>query len=1504
MGTAKQTTPTRPAIHQGIERTRLPTPLTRYEVPSDGTNSDPAGVGNAAYGSNTRGALSGQPATYDAANTNDGFDIDEMQGFPDDATNEGQSTKFERSKTGVFKSFANRHKEQFKTMLQRKRKNKPLPPNERYVVGDFRCSEVEITVPNACRRVAVVFPSPPATGTKPAPPIVTCLGIPQSNVDTSQYAGWPTEIGGGEDGGTAIMLSIDQFSAILMTENQKVSQEDKESNAEQHKQMDEIRSHQLDKYPPRLLPVNIQKTRKKGSSTTVERPHFPVKLIGKKRIKIDSQPTQARINKLAEVHVAAMVADLEKEEVEREKEETAKNRRDVYDAVEDQPTGTASGSGSVGRSSSMPPSHQSNDARLADQGLSDHMKMDLTNIYWRDSLNSQDTNKEDMEQKIQLSDMMVTVPKQQNGSDAPGDSHDGNTVRHPWFYTLVTHTPSLGAIVCHGNDSTRVGLASLKPHNPKPMYILAVCAKVYEWPAERAHCWFFLCAKNDAEEVFGTLQHLLQKQIKWRKGSNGGFFWRNPTDAHSGDSATASKSSEGEKDAVTDNDRNQLTWVRALGAGHFGDVHLVQTKDSSGVTTQYAAKMCKHSEAVMAVEQRYYASDGIGEEIRAKVRDYLKREKCKDAPLNKVWEELEVSQQKRVRDFDPSARTGRLEQKKPPHQQPERKDLFRVIVDDPLMNFWYDQVKDVVFIIMLENDNLKKAREFYYRAKEFEKEARIMKELSNKNVCGRYGHLTVFKPELLLLEYTAYGDLRTLVKKMKAASIRKPNKKGKPTGPVIQKKTFQRFEAQYLALALQILDGMVYLEEEKIVHMDVSLRNMLVGESSPKKGTTLVKVADFGRAWKCDGRPKRLPEEFYSLELPVFWMANEVLLREPVSHRSDIFSFGVTCWELVSGGDDSSDLDRAVMEANLSSQTRPPTMHPYQTYVHCRKDWLDNQIADNSANPESNKILLALAKEYCWDATAEKRAASFISLRSHLLKKVSKFNKKLNKRHAQSVRPAQLGDGARIEPINNIGAFAKKHLKSGKDKSLEETDLHRAARDGDVKKIMRLREENKLEFDQDDEDQDRVRPIHYAARAGQHLAFEYLLSINAQLALKDRHERGILHHIALAGPGLEYGHLEIIRTLIARAAGQLFGLPRLDKETVWLIFNSPDRQGRTPIHYLIHRPGHEDSDWDANAGLASTVLETIFDAGLATSNFFNVKPGDAKFNDYNLINQKDGDRRSCLFLVILHGYINKFHIIHSLSLEQGDALHETVYDAVITSSQDRRQAYALDTQHVLGPEDEDAYDAQDDAQEFFAYDDVEYAPLGTLRNRAALTATMRSSGLPLRMASVVSALSTQGGDANDEGETGLLHWAAQCGQLEMAKELLGVGASSNEGPTLSWDDKDSQGRTPMHFAAKHGHYHVVAMLWQRFCDAAQKGDGTRPHRQRSALSVSSLDNPFLAPDKDFRTPLGYAFRSAESAASLKNGDMDMRHVVPNFDVLACMVRGNPSAHTLCGITVQ
>jgi len=93
-----------------------------------------------------------------------------------------------------------------------------------------------------------------------------------------------------------------------------------------------------------------------------------------------------------------------------------------------------------------------------------------------------------------------------------------------------------------------------------------------------------------------------------------------------------------------------------------------------------------------------------------------------------------------------------------------------------------------------------------------------------------------------------------------------------------------------LIFTKDICAGMAALEKGGIVHRDLAARNVLISEDNRAK------VADFGLA------KVSAMGETDAGKLPIKWTAPEVLRQKVSTSKSDVWSFGVTMWEIYSFG--------------------------------------------------------------------------------------------------------------------------------------------------------------------------------------------------------------------------------------------------------------------------------------------------------------------------------------------------------------------------------------------------------------------------------------------------------------------------------------------------------------------------------------------------------------------------------------------------------------------------
>ncbi|XP_018319586.1 activated Cdc42 kinase-like [Agrilus planipennis] len=160
---------------------------------------------------------------------------------------------------------------------------------------------------------------------------------------------------------------------------------------------------------------------------------------------------------------------------------------------------------------------------------------------------------------------------------------------------------------------------------------------------------------------------------------------------------------------------------------------------------------------------------------------------------------------------------------------------------------------------------------------EFLKEAAIMHSIDHPHIVRLFG-VVLDTGSLMLV--TELAPLRSLLECLKEPSLRS-------SFPVLTLCDF----------AVQICDGMQYLEAKRLIHRDLAARNILVFSKNK------VKISDFGLS-RALGQGKDYYQTNFNvnLKLPIAWCAPECISYLRFTTASDVWAFGVTLWEMFSYG--------------------------------------------------------------------------------------------------------------------------------------------------------------------------------------------------------------------------------------------------------------------------------------------------------------------------------------------------------------------------------------------------------------------------------------------------------------------------------------------------------------------------------------------------------------------------------------------------------------------------
>ncbi|XP_053987506.1 proto-oncogene tyrosine-protein kinase receptor Ret isoform X1 [Hylaeus volcanicus] len=181
-------------------------------------------------------------------------------------------------------------------------------------------------------------------------------------------------------------------------------------------------------------------------------------------------------------------------------------------------------------------------------------------------------------------------------------------------------------------------------------------------------------------------------------------------------------------------------------------------------------------------------------------------------------------------------------------------------------------------------------------------EYQLLKEAQHPNVIRLLGACTSpGAPVYLIIEFAEFGSLRNYLRRSRHLESEGRTGGCSSLSNLGEESRNMDFTSAYtvtprdiLSFAWQISKGMAYLADIKLVHRDLAARNVLLAAGK------VCKISDFGLTrdvYEDDAYLKRSKGR-----VPVKWMAPESLADHVYTSKSDVWSFGVLLWELVTLG--------------------------------------------------------------------------------------------------------------------------------------------------------------------------------------------------------------------------------------------------------------------------------------------------------------------------------------------------------------------------------------------------------------------------------------------------------------------------------------------------------------------------------------------------------------------------------------------------------------------------
>jgi serine/threonine protein kinase len=206
----------------------------------------------------------------------------------------------------------------------------------------------------------------------------------------------------------------------------------------------------------------------------------------------------------------------------------------------------------------------------------------------------------------------------------------------------------------------------------------------------------------------------------------------------------------------------------------------------------------------------------------------------------------------------------------------------------------------------------------------FKLEADILSKLDHPNIVRVFDFIEEPDGLHLVMEYVEGRTLNKMI--------------GKETGPIPALKALPIFE--------QILSAVEYAHSKGVIHRDIKPSNIMVTKDN------VVKVMDFGIAHIEGSEMTRTGIKLGTL----YYMSPEAIRGERTDERTDIYSLGVTLYEMLAGKLQYKDTGEQLSEFMLMQKIMTEELKDPREYYPYIPEWLVEVVKKATAKDKNKRI--------------------------------------------------------------------------------------------------------------------------------------------------------------------------------------------------------------------------------------------------------------------------------------------------------------------------------------------------------------------------------------------------------------------------------------------------------------------------------------------------------------------------------------------------------------------